>query len=223
MLELLWPSTCHGCGSEGDGPLCPRCTPGRVHRPGFAISGIDGLITSSGYESGVGRALRVAKYGKRRDLAVRLAHRFAEAVAPAILPRPDVIVPVPSPRSALLRRGFSTTALLAHALAASLNLPVVHALIATPGPRQAGLSPRGRTRNARSRIRFLDPQLSRVDGRTVLLIDDVVTTGATAAACAQELLGSGAKKVVLATLCVTRDARAEMVTSRDKDFPPPCV
>lgn len=207
MIELLWPSTCHACGIEGEGPLCPRCTPGQVHRPGRVIPGIHGLVTSSGYDSGVGRALRAAKYGNRRDLAVRLARGFAQAVAPAIRPRPQVIVPVPSPWSTLLQRGFSTTSLLAQALAHPLQLPVVHALMASPGPRQASMTTRGRAENARSRIRSVDQHLSRIVGCTVLLIDDVVTTGATASACAQELLGSGAHRVVLATLCFTRDAR----------------
>jgi len=194
-----------------------------VHRPALAISSIHSVVTTSGYDSGIGNALRNAKYGHRRDLAVRLARGFALAVAPAIFPRPAVIVPVPSPRWASLQRGFSTTALLADSLAGETGIPVVHALTAGPGPRQAGLSPHGRSRNARSRIRAVERHVSVVAARDVLLIDDVVTTGATAAACAAELLGSGAKMVVLATLCVTRDARSEMVTTRDKDFPSPCV
>ena len=223
MIELIWPSTCYGCGIEGEGPLCPQCTPGRVHRPGYGIPGVHALITTSGYGSGIGRALRAAKYGKRRDLAVRLAHGFATALAPAIHPRPAAIVPVPSSRLSYFKRGFSTTTLLADALARTLDLPVVHALTAQPGPRQAGLATSDRARNALSRIRFVEAYLSHIEGRDVLLIDDVVTTGATAAACAQELLGSGAKHVALATLCVTRDARSEMVTTRDKVFSPSCV
>ena len=80
-----------------------------------------------------------------------------------------------------------------------MRVPVRDVLRARPGPRQASLDVAGRRKSASSRIRGDVPIFGRV-----LLVDDVVTTGATAEACARELLGSGAAEVWLATLCATR-------------------
>ncbi len=199
MWELIWPSRCAGCGVDGAGLLCARCQPAVVHRPPLQLVGITEVLTCAGYGSGAGRALRRAKYTPLRLLLGPLAQGFAAAVAPLVRGRIRWIVPAPSPWSTRVRRGFDAAAFLADRLSRQTSAPVVYALTARAGPRQASLTAEARRKSAGARIRGDTP----LQGR-VLLVDDVVTTGATAEACARELLGSGADEVWLATLCATR-------------------
>jgi predicted amidophosphoribosyltransferase len=144
----------------------------------------------------------VAKYRPDRGLAVLLARTFASTLAPAMSTYPfTAVVPTPSTQRGRVRRGFSLAALLATGLARELELPVHHALSVHAGPRQAALSIRGRHGNLAGRVRACP-----IRGQG-LLVDDVTTTGATASACARELLGSGAETVWLATLCAARSGR----------------
>jgi predicted amidophosphoribosyltransferase len=201
MLEVLWPSVCAGCETRGEGILCPRCTPGGAFRPGIALPGVSGVFTAAPYDGNVGRALKVAKYVPRRPVAVALASGFARALGPVLKgDRIDVVVPAPAAARRLIQRGFHPTALLARSVAEAVDRPVVHALALRPGGKQAALGARGRRVNTGGRVRS-----TRVfGGERVLLVDDVVTTGATAEACARELLGAGAGEVWLATLCASR-------------------
>ncbi len=200
MIELIWPSCCAGCGRVHQGRLCPRCTPAGVHRVEIGGSSIAGTWCLTGYQAGLGRALRQAKVSHDRTLMALLARRFAEALTPALREAPiTVVVPVPSPWTRRVRRGFSAAALMARALGAHRALPTCNALVVRPGPRQASLNARARQRNLRGRIRSRRPAPG-----AVLLVDDVITTGATARACAQELLGDTTRSVWLATLCAAR-------------------
>jgi predicted amidophosphoribosyltransferase len=198
MLEMLWPSVCAGCGVRERGIVCPACSPGRLHRAPASIPGIRGVFTTAGYASGTGKAMLVAKSGKR-PLAMALAHAFGDALAPLAAGPFTAIVPAPVVTSRLVERGFSMPALLARELARTTRRPIVPALAIAPGVRQAALDLRARRDNLRGRVRTV-----RGVPACVLLVDDVVTTGATAEACARELLCAGADEVWLATVCAAR-------------------
>lgn len=201
MREWIAPTRCAGCGAEHAGNPCPDCLPPAIHRAPPPSRLLAGCWTLTGYDAPLATALRAAKYGADRALTRSLGRALADRLAPAV-PRDafTAVVPAPSPWTRRLLRGFSPAAVLASEVAYTTGIPLVHALSISPGPRQAGLTGADRRRSLVSRVRSRRP----VTGR-VLLVDDVATTGATAEACARELLGDHASEVWLAVLCLRRD------------------
>ena len=118
-----------------------------------------------------------------------------------------LLVPVPLHRWRLLRRGFNQSALLAGRIAKARGLDVaVDALLRVRAtPRSRGMSRSRRAANVRGVFKVARPEMVR--GRNIVLIDDVMTTGATAEACARLLLRKGARRVHILTWArVVRDA-----------------
>ncbi|HEX6345479.1 hypothetical protein [Umezawaea sp.] len=194
LLDLVLPPRCAGCG--GPGACCPAClaefgAPTRAHlpgRPAYALADYRGAP----------RDLVLAfKERGRRDLATSLGALLGRALRSVPEARPDAdgtwwLVPAPSRRSASRSRGGPHVLRLARAAAASAGVPVAvaPALVLTPGTRDsAGLSAAARRANLAGRVRLtgaLPPP-----GTGVVLLDDVVTTGATAAECARVLRTAG--------------------------------
>jgi len=127
------------------------------------------------------------KYDRRASIARHLARRMRAAGA-EVLSGADILVPVPLHRSRHRERGFNQ----ARQLAKHLGLPVVNALLRTrhTSP-QADLPASKRAANVRGAFA---PRAD-VDGLTIVLVDDVATTGATLNACAAALLDAGAAEV----------------------------
>jgi predicted amidophosphoribosyltransferase len=159
------------------------------------------------YRSGLGAAVRRAKADRDRRVAAVLARHFGRRQA-ALVPRlPGLaVVPVPSPWTRRLTRGFSLTHLMARHLASAAGVPLEACLRMAPGQRQARLGRRERRSNLAGRLtaRAAAPAIC-------VLVDDVVTTGATAERCAEELVCEGAREVWLFTLCAA--AARERVTT----------
>ena len=202
-MEWLWPSECAGCGRLGEGTICDSCQPGPPRRLGLRRVGLSGGWTLAPYTAPLGDLVHRCKRTHDRRLGVQIARAFAGRAAPA-LARDwfTLVVPVPSPWTRRLWRGFSLAALLAGELSRRAQLPIDDfALRAVPGRKQATRTQRERARAQRGRFR----STRALSGR-ILLIDDVVTTGSTASACASELLGAGAGEVWLlsATAAVRR-------------------
>ena len=110
------------------------------------------------------------------------------------------VVPVPTTRTRRRRRGYNQAAELASVVAEALDLELVPALRRRAGGRtQVSLQPVERNRNVRRAFSARDPEGVRVRGRSVLLVDDVLTTGATATAAARALQSAGARGVRLLT------------------------
>jgi ComF family protein len=146
-------------------------------------------------------ALHQLKYAGRRRAARRLAEvLLEEPAARALLATADVLVPVPLHPRRLRERGFNQSELLAHELAQRVAQPVcADALVrrVDTAP-QAGLTAAARRRNVVGA--FAVKRKASVAGRTVVLVDDVLTTGATAIACATGLRQVGASEVRLLTV-----------------------
>lgn len=195
-MEAWWASRCEVCGWPGEGRLCSDCRGPNPYRLPGPAPGIRAMWLLGTYDQGPGRAVRHAKRHANRGLACLLARSWARRIAPMIQGI-DVLVPAPSAPLSLARRGFAVAPLLAHALSERTGLPVAHALRRRGGARQASLpNAEARRQNLRGRIRCEAAPPGRI-----LLVDDVVTTGATADACARELLGAGAEGIWLAAVC----------------------
>ncbi len=166
-------------------------------------------------------AIHALKYDQLHPAARELGHMLAQAIAQlaAEAPVEMLVVPVPLHRSKHAQRGFNQARSLAvHALALlrkthpewrlTLASRTLMRLRATDS--QAGLTPRQRRLNVRAAFSVSDP--TAVDSRHVLLIDDSLTTGATARAAAKALVQAGAASVWVATL-----ARARRISNSRRD------
>jgi len=146
------------------------------------------------------RALLLAfKHGDRTDAAGPLGAWMARAGAP-LLATTDLIVPVPLHRWRLWRRRYNQAALLARALAQASGRPWNPMALARPRatPSQGGRGRADRKTNVRGAFHVTCPE--RVSGQRVLLVDDVLTTGATVEECARVLRRAGASTVDVLTL-----------------------
>ena len=165
------------------------------------------------YQGRMREAIHALKYGGLQPAARRLGLMLAEAIAQlkAEAPTEMLVVPVPLHRSKNAERGFNQARLLAiHALDSlrnshpdwRLTLAPKTLMRLHPTESQAGLTPRERRLNVRAAFSVSDP--SAVDSKHILLIDDILTTGATARAAALALVKAGAASVWVATLARVR-------------------
>ncbi|MEM1345586.1 MAG: ComF family protein [Pseudomonadota bacterium] len=169
---------------------------------------------------GSGRTLVLAlKRGDRLDLAPLLAAWMARA-RPGLAEAADLIVPVPLHWRRLLSRRYNQSAELARALArhtgnrSALAPRLLRRIRATPS--QDGLGPAERQANLAGAIALPKGAEQRLAGRRVLLIDDVLTTGATLTACTHALLDGGAARVDVAVAAlVERPAKPYLPGSKD--------
>jgi ComF family protein len=145
--------------------------------------------------------VRLIKFSRRKSLVPLASASMAWALSALASRRsPPVLVPVPMHPSARRRRGFNQAELLAQGVAAAAGAPVVQAIRKTaPTPPQSKTGHVQRAENVRSTFQPSGPPVA---GRHVCLVDDLVTTGATAAACAAAALAAGAREVTV--LCLAR-------------------
>lgn len=196
--DFIVPPLCAVCGlpfdvDPGEDALCGACA---AARPDF-----DRARAALRY-GGVARNLVLRlKHADRTDLAPALA-RWMAAAGEALLAEADVIAPVPLHRLRLFARRYNQAALLAARVARLSERPFAPDLLRRTRrtPSQAGLSRSARLRNQRGAFAVRARYADRVQGARVVLIDDVMTTGATVAACARTLKRAGAARIDVLTL-----------------------
>lgn len=195
-LALAFPVECAGCTEPG-AALCPSCAPALLPDP-LRRELPSGLVVWSGlaYEGPAAGALRALKEQGRTGLARSLAPALAAALAAASGGRQGLlVVPVPTSRAAMRRRGYRVVDLLA------VRAGVRPARLLSPTRRTAdqralGAEERGTNVTGSLRARGCS-------GVDVVVVDDVVTTGATLEEAARALAAAGARVIAAATVAAT--------------------
>lgn len=226
LLDLLFPPLCISCreplgGGYGfcadcwggitflDGPMCDccglpfafdpgagtRCAACLAHPPAY-----DRARAIFAYDENSRAPILALKHADRLDLVPGFAH-WLERTGKLLLDGCDLIVPVPLHHRRLWQRRYNQAAELARALGRRTSKAVsVRALERTRPTESQGVmaSAAGRRRNVRGAFRATDPE--RLAHRNILIVDDVLTTGATVEACARALKQAGAAQVQILAL-----------------------
>jgi ComF family protein len=215
LLDLALPSTCAGC-QQPAGPLCARCEydlrSGLFDRPRRSMPDPVPIdlppVTSTAPYAGVLRQLvSVYKDEGRRDLRPVLAELLARAMTVAGSGRAVVVVPMPSSREAVRRRGDDPVRDLVTAAAGEVpGSPPVRSVL-RPRRRledQSNLGHRERAANLAGAYAVRSGEAPQVHGRAIVLVDDVITTGATLSEAARAVRAEGGLVVGAATLAATQ-------------------
>ena len=228
FLHFWFPRTCFGCGRDlpwqSEAPLCAECEAG-LQPPGPLVCKRCGAVLKSGgghcyrcrgskaqkYKCRVIRSacqfnaasrelVHALKYAQADYLASYMGNWMARSyVRYPELAEAEVVVPVPLFPKKNRRRGYNQSALLAQVFAPAVGLAYTAAVLVRVRDTvsQTKLGRQARLENMTGAFRCINPSL--VKGKTVLLIDDVATTGATLEGCAVSLKEAGAKKVLAYT------------------------
>lgn len=226
--DLLLARACAGCSLAFEPGACPigwcapclaslRCTAPRCPRCALELAGsvcracaskpppFARTLVLGAYAAPLDRIVRTLKFNRQPALARALAAALAPVVASELAsgyagPEPPQVVPVPLSDSRLAERGYNQSLLIARPIARACGLELrPHALKRVQtGPPQSQLSPAAREHNVAQAFRAVGQV-----GRPVLLVDDVMTTGATLAAASRALLNAGAPSVTCVVVART--------------------
>jgi ComF family protein len=204
--DVLLCTTCRMAFEPPAGPICPRCAApaaavsirptGCVHCEETSFR-FHHIVSLGVYDGALQQFVLRMKHQEGEPLALAVGRLLARQAA-SVSERPEIVTAVPMHWSRRLWRGVNSAALMAEAAAGQLQLPLALDLVRSMRlvPRQSSLTPSRRRRNMRKA--FATSRAYDVAGAHVLVIDDVLTTGATANAIAQALRLAGAERVTIA-------------------------
>lgn len=225
LVDVLFPPVCQVCRASGEFPLCPRCRAGiSLIRPpvcqkcGKPLRGPPDLVftcipcrhrrsyftcarAAGVYDGPLRDAIHALKFGGCRAMAGPLGRLMAEVAATDPRLRADIVAPVPLHPKRLRARGFNQAELLAAEVAGYLNIPIRADALGRVRVTASQTALSRDERRANVRAAFEAVHLLQV-GR-VLLVDDVMSTGATAMECARALRHSGVPEVVMVSAALT--------------------
>ena len=186
-LPRLLPPICPKCGKpEVSGIVCPSCWQGKTE--------IDGIRSPFLFDNVMRKAIHQLKYHNLKAISSCLAQFLADYLVANPLPG-EILVPVPLYPKRLKQRGYNQSSLLAREVSKLTNLPVIESCLI----RVKEAQPQARTTNVEQRRKNVsDAFICRdetVNGKQIILIDDVCTSGATLESCARTLKNRGAISV----------------------------
>jgi ComF family protein len=227
LVQILYPGCCHLCGvllAPRVDSFCPSCRTGLIVDPlpscphcagtvGPYVQTAGGCVGCRRESFAFDAAIRLGPYDSVGGAVLKLKHHDGEGLAELLgklwVGRDeqrfrsfgvDVVVPVPLHWFRRWRRGYNQSAALARALAVHLQIPCFPSWLRRlrNTPVQTTQTPAGRRENVRGAFRAR--RRARLNGKSVLLVDDVMTTGATANEAARALRAAGATRVTVAVL-----------------------
>ncbi|WP_439923397.1 ComF family protein [Nitrobacter sp. JJSN] len=220
-LDIALPTLCAACREPVAGvgvcadcwtklsfierPYCPRLGTPFVYDPGSSMLSMEAIANPPAYQRAraavryddVAKVLvHALKYQDRTDLAPAMGRWMARA-GTELLDGADVLIPVPLHWRRGWSRRYSQSGALARTIAGQSGVPVVTDALRRirPTRQQVGLSRNDRARNVQGAFKVAIERTSRIQGRRIVLIDDVLTSGATVDACARVLLRAKAAQV----------------------------
>lgn len=211
ILDLLFPPRCVFChrflknGSSEQ--ICSECSSslpctnngGRQKGDFF-----DFCVSPLYYEDDVRKSIHRFKFGECTGYAGTYGKLIAECIRENVNERYDLITWAPISRKRLKSRGYDQSMLIAMATALELDDVAVETLRKRDVPAQSSLGGEAQRRaNIAGAYTVIDPEL--VEGKTILLIDDVITTGATLSECSRMLRMSGANRIICASVARAHD------------------
>lgn len=214
VARAFYPPACAGCGGAARDGLCaaclvavappgPRC--GRCGAWGYEARagcrtccgrdlGVERVVAIGPYEGVLRLIVRRLKYGGRQSAARPLGRLLGEKVAAARIAA-DLVVPVPLDAGRERERGFNQAELIARDVARRLRIPLAHRALRRVRATRALFGLGARERREALAGAFAARDRAAIAGKRILLVDDVVTTGATVAACAAACRAAGAAAV----------------------------
>ncbi len=219
FLHLFFPHICSGCGSDlvnKQSSLCLRCiealpeTNFELHANNPVENMFRGRLpvmaaTAQYYfskESLVQRLLHLFKYKRDKELGLQLGKMMGEQLLRSGRFTINAIVPLPLFPAREKRRGYNQSAILASGIKESLKVPFLQNAVTRPHQTETQTK-KGRIerwKNMEGKFVLADAAL--LAGKHILLVDDVITTGATLEACGTEILKAPGSRLSIATLCV---------------------
>jgi ComF family protein len=239
LLDALYPRACllcrsaagdgfacgeHRLGGSLEGPRCDRCAlalppalpdGARCSACKLTPPGFSRVVALADYRS-IAPWILAFKHGGRRDLAeplgALLAERWEACVAPGAARERSLLVPIPLHPLRRLERGYDQAWLIARSVQAALDVPAARVLARSRHtPVQGAPGSVSRAANVRGAFRGRWGARRALDGREAWLVDDVLTSGATASECARALKRLGAASV--GVLCLARAGEARSAPS----------
>ena len=204
-VQILAPPGCACCGR----PL-PDAVAGPAHRCGACLAKPPLFSRARAiaiYDGPLAQAIQNFKYREGLAGLATFATLARQATAAAELSEPDLILPVPLHLRRLRQRGFNQALLLARAFFPAERARIVSDLLlrqrwTTP---QTGMNGRERRRNLKGAFSVAPERATKIKGQSILLVDDVFTTGSTVNECAGVLLAAEAREVQVLTLARVRE------------------
>ncbi|MFC1656367.1 ComF family protein [Patescibacteria group bacterium] len=213
LVDLIFPKKCVGCKKEGSylclickkkivliqKPFCPACHKLTVNgqycsrcRSHFALTGV---LIAAHYDDPLKQAIQISKYQKiytlYKELSSLVLYRFQLG-----LPRGSLLLcSIPLYPVRKLSRGFNQSEIITQELSQNLDIEILQGLKRIKNTQsQAKLSRKKRFENVKNAFQFCGDKNS-ISGKTILLVDDVITTGATLSSAAKPLLNAGVRNV----------------------------
>lgn len=219
VLHLLFPHVCAGCGSDilhEESVLCMRCidampeTNFELHPNNPVEKTFWGRLPITGAtaqfyftkESLMQHLMHQFKYKGNKELGMQLGKIMGEQIIKSTRFEVDALIPLPLFPAKEKRRGYNQATILCEGMAEAMNLPVLDKIISRPQHTETQTKKGRIERWKNMEGKFILSDADAIKNKHLLLVDDVVTTGATLEACGNELLKAENVRLSVATLCI---------------------
>lgn len=218
LFGLLFPNLCNACGASlflGEKLICTKClfdlplTDYHLYQENKVMKQLWGRVPLNAamallyFRKGAKaqRLIHSLKYNGKTDVGMLLGSMIGERIKlDSIYSDIDFIVPVPLHHQKLRSRGYNQSSFIAEGIAQTINIPFKEEILIRTISTESQTRKNRFSRYENMKAVFKVPETDQITGKHILLVDDVITTGATLEACANALLVQGALKVSIAAL-----------------------